>query len=69
MPCGSVLGGFCVQCKNFIASASKFYRKSIENLSKNESQSHTPVACDAIVAKTGEAGAILRLGFCWFQAM
>ena len=23
MPCGSVLGRFCVQCKNFVASASK----------------------------------------------
>ena len=34
MPCGSVLGRFCVQCKNFVASASKFYRNSIEILSK-----------------------------------
>ena len=34
MPCGSVLGRFCVQCKNFVASASKFYRNSIEFLSK-----------------------------------
>ena len=34
MPCGSVLGRFCVQCKNFAASASKSYRKSIEIPSK-----------------------------------
>ena len=34
MPCGSVLSRFCVQCKNFIASASKIYRNSIEILSK-----------------------------------
>ena len=34
MPCGSVLNHFCVQCKNFIASASKFYRNSNEILSK-----------------------------------
>ena len=34
MPCGSVLGRFCVQCKNFVASASKIYRKSNEILSK-----------------------------------
>ena len=34
MPCGSVLSRFCVQCKNFVSSASKIYRKSTENLSK-----------------------------------
>ena len=41
MPCGSVFGRLCVQCKNFIASAlklygnlSKFYRNSIEILLK-----------------------------------
>ena len=34
MACGSVLGRFCVSCKNFIASASKIYRKSKEILSK-----------------------------------
>ena len=34
MPCGSVLGRFCVQCKNFVASASKFYRNSTEILPK-----------------------------------
>ena len=36
MPCGSVLGSFCVQCKNFVGSASqlsKFYWKSTEILS------------------------------------
>ena len=34
MACGSVLGHFCVQCKNFVGSASKIYRNSIEILSK-----------------------------------
>ena len=35
MPCGSVLGRFCVQCKNFVAWASKFYRTSMEILTKS----------------------------------
>ena len=35
MPCGLVLDLFCVQSKNFVASASKFYRNSIEILSKS----------------------------------
>ena len=30
MPCGLALGRFCVLWKNFIASASKIYRKSIQ---------------------------------------
>ena len=34
MPCGSVLVHFCVQCKNFVASASKIYGNSMEILSK-----------------------------------
>ena len=34
MPYGSVLGNFFFSCKNFVASASKFYRNSIEILSK-----------------------------------
>ena len=34
MACGSVLGRFCVHYKNFVASASKIYRKSNKNLSK-----------------------------------
>ena len=34
MPCGSVWGRFCVQYKNFVASASKTQRNSIEILSK-----------------------------------
>ena len=35
MASGSVLGRFCVQCKNLVASASKIYRNSIEILSKS----------------------------------
>ena len=35
MPYGSVLSRFCVQCKNFVASASKIYRNSNEILSKS----------------------------------
>ena len=34
MPCCSVLGRFCVSCKNFVASASKIYHRSTEILSK-----------------------------------
>ena len=34
MPCGSVLGRFCVQYKIFVTWASKIYRNSIEILSK-----------------------------------
>ena len=33
MAYGSVLNRFCVQCMNFVASASKIYRHSIEILS------------------------------------
>ena len=34
MACGSVLGDFCVSCKNFVGSASIINRNSIEILSK-----------------------------------